>query len=306
MSEESYQLRAEAADRLLACADGNAALLYLHILTNGGSFSLTAAARDLRRSETEIACAADTLRRVGLLPKPAAPLPQSELPAVKAEDILRRAKTDGAFRGVVAEAEKTLGRVLSSHDLEILFGLYDHLGLPADVLMVLLHHCVEEYQARSGPGRMPSMRYIEKEGWFWAEQEIMDLGAAEAHLKRDRARQETVAQVRSAMQIHDRSLSKSEREYVESWIAMGFGAETIALAYDRTAVNTGRLSWGYMDKILKSWDAKRLYTPEDVEAGDPARRSRKSAAAPVSNTQKIDRMRKVYNSMKKTDDGGEA
>ena len=84
------------------------------------------------------------------------------------------------------------------------------------------------------------------------------------------------------------------------------GCEALSLAYDRTVVNTGRLSWGYMDKILKSWDARGLYIPEDVEAGDPARRSRKSAAAPVSNTQKIDRMRKVYNSMKKTDDGGEA
>ena len=68
MSEENL-MSAEAADKLLACADGRAALLYLHILRSGG-FSLTAAARVLRCTETETALAADTLRRLGLLTKP--------------------------------------------------------------------------------------------------------------------------------------------------------------------------------------------------------------------------------------------
>ena len=161
--------------------------------------------------------------------------------------------------------------------------------------MVLLHHCVEEYQARSGPGRMPTMRYIEKEGWFWAEQEIMDLAAAETHLKLCRERQEAMTQVKEALQIRGRNLSKSEREYVEGWLALGFGAEAIGLAYDRTVLNTGRLSWNYMDKILKSWDAKHLYVPEDIERCDPARRTvQKPAAAAEDSKKQIEDLRKVY------------
>ena len=178
MGDEEKLLSAAEADRLLASADGRAALLYLHILRSGG-FSLTSAARVLRCSETETALAADTLRRLGLMPRPDQPLPEKELPQSRGEDIVGRAKTDEAFKGILCEAERTLGRVLSTNDLTVLFGIYDHLGLPADVIMLLLHHCVEEYQARSGAGRMPTLRYIEKEAWFWAEQEILSLDAAE-------------------------------------------------------------------------------------------------------------------------------
>ena len=298
MSEERYLLRIDEANKLLASADGNAALLYLHILTEGGKLSISAAARDLRRSETEIARAAELLRKLGLMPKPEQLLEPSELPPVTAQDIVIRAQTDGAFRDLVSETERSLGRVLSSHDLEVLFGIYDHLGLPADVIMLLLHHCIDEYQARSGPGRMPTMRYIEKEGWYWAEQEIMSIDAAEAHLQRCRARQDALTQIREALQIRDRGFTPSERKYVESWIAMGFGADAVAVAYDRTMLNTGKLNWKYMDSILRSWDGKHLYTAEAIETGDPARRSRRGAAPASSNSEKIARMQKIYDSMR--------
>ena len=61
---------------------------------------------------------------------------------------------------------------------------------------------------------------------------------------------------------------------MESWLSMGFGSEALALAYDRTIVSTGRLTWAYMDKIVRSWYEKGLFTPEDIEKGDtrPSRR----------------------------------
>jgi len=296
MSEETL-MSAEAADKLLASADGRAALLYLHILRSGG-FSLTAAAGVLRCSETEAALAADTLRRLGLLEKPQEPLRRTELPPVRAEDIVGRAETDGAFRGIVCEAERALGRVLSSHDLEVLFGIYDHLGLPADVIMLLLHHCIEEYQERNGPGRMPTMRYIEKEGWFWAEQEILNLDAAEEHLLLNRRRRAAEEQVKEALQIRGRNLTASERKYIESWISMGFGADAVAVAYDRTMLNTGRLAWKYMDSILRSWSEKQLFTPEAIEAGDPMQRPKRPAAAGAENTQqKLKDLQILYNNI---------
>ena len=285
MSEEENLLNAEAADKLLASADGRAALLYLHILRSGG-FSLTAATRVLRCTETETVLAAETLRRLGLLQKPQEPLRRSELPPVRAEDIVARAETDGAFNGLVCEAERALGRVLSSNDLEVLFGIYDHLGLPADVIMLLLHHCIDEYQTRNGPGRMPTMRYIEKEGWFWAEQEILNLDAAEEHLRLHRQRQEAEAQVKEALQIRGRELTATERKYIDGWIAMGFDAESVAVAYDRTVSRTGKLAWRYMDKILCSWSEKQLFTPEAIAAGDPMQRPKPAAAEQAEDSEK--------------------
>ena len=294
MKDEEKLLTAEEANRLLASADGTAALLYLHILTSGG-FSVTAAAAALRCTTAETARAAETLRRLGLLEKPQPPLPPSELPPVRTEDIVACVDTDSAFRGVVTEAEKTLGRVLSGHDLELLFGLYDSLGLPADVIMLLLHHCVEEYQARSGPGRMPTMRFVEKEGWFWAREEIMTLDAAEEHLRRGRERKEAVGAVMETLQIRGRELTPTERRYVEGWLALGFGEETIAIAYDRTVSRTGRLAWKYMDTILQSWSQKGLMTPEAIEKNDPRDRPKRGGAPdPADSEKQLDDLRKLY------------
>ena len=296
MNEEKTLLSAGEADKLLASADGLAALLYLHILRSGG-FSLTAAAKVLRRSETETALAADTLRRLGLLQAPREPLPDQTLPQITAEDIVRRADTDSAFHGVVCEAEKALGRVLGPHDLQVLFGIYDHLGLPADVIMLLLHHCIEEYQTRSGAGRMPSMRYIEKEGWFWAQQEILSLDAAEEHLRRHKQRSEAVEQAKAALQLQGHELVQSQRKYIESWLEMGFSPDALAIAFDRTVLRTGKLTWRYMDTILKSWSDKQLLTPEEIEAKDPAQREKAcAAAASADNDEKLKRMQKMVDS----------
>ena len=299
MSEEKTLLSPEEADKLLASADGRAALLYLHILRSGG-FSLTAAARVLRCTETETAIAADTLRRLGLLQPPNRQPEPAEPPQVDAADIVLRAETDNAFGGLVTEAEKTLGRVLSAHDLQVLFGIYDHYGLPADVIMLLLHHCVEEYQARSGPGRMPSMRYIEKEGAHWAEQEIWSLDAAEEHLRVYRQRQMAAAKIGETLQIRGRELTATERKYIESWLALGFGADAIAVAYDRTVLRTGKLQWRYMDSILRRWSDKGLFTAEAIEAGDPMQRTKRAAAPATEDSKKqIEDLRKLYTSMNK-------
>ena len=299
MQENYIQLSVSDADKLLACADGTAALLWLHVKRTG-ALSLSAAARDLKRSEAEVRRACDTLRRLGLLPPETAPLPEHELPEYTAADIAQRARTDGAFEGLVQETQRLFGRVLSSADLKTLFGIYDHLGLPADVTMLLLHHCIEEYQRRTGAGRLPTMRAIEKEAWYWMEQEIVTLDAAEAHITRERARQETVGQVKEALQIRGRDLTAGERSYIESWIALGFAPDAITVAYERTVLSTGKLTWKYMDKILRSWDEKKLYTPEEIAAGDARYADRKPAgnAAAKTNSEKIADMQKMYERMK--------
>ena len=222
------------------------------------------------------------------------------MPEYSAADIAVRAKTDSAFDGLVQETQRALGHILSGNDLRLLFGIYDHLGLPADVVMLLLQHCIETYQRRTGPGRLPTMRYVEKEAWHWAEREIVTLDDAEEHIRREQQRQERTEQVKELLQLRQQELTPSQRSYIESWLALGFGPDAIAIAFDRTMLNTGRLAWSYMDKILRSWAEKRLFTPAEIEAGDP-RKAGKSAAAPQqthSESEKIGQMQKMYDHLK--------
>ena len=132
---------------LLDAGDGDCALLYLHILENGGTLDTDLAARTLHMSERAVQGLAAKLERMGLLAGESErqPCPAREIPEYQAADVVRRSQSDPEFQALVEETGRILGRVLTSTDLKKLFGIYDDLALPADVIMLLVHHCREEH-----------------------------------------------------------------------------------------------------------------------------------------------------------------
>ena len=49
---------------------------------------------------------------------------------------------------------------------------------------------------------------------------------------------------------------------------MGMEEDAIAMAYERTCLNTGGLNWAYMNKILQRWQEQGFRTVQDVQSGD--------------------------------------
>lgn len=275
-----------AAEKLISAHDGDAALLYLFLVREGGG--LEPAAGRLCRTLRQMEDAEEKLRRMGLLPLDGAVQPLSvsvpepvdaaeELPQYTAEEISRRSAKDPGFSSILDEASKVMGKKLSGADMRVLFGIYDYLGMPAEVIMELLYYCAEICEQRRGSGddskpRRPSARFIEKEAYTWVNREIMTLDQAEEYIRLRRERRSRVGGVKAALGIGGRELSASEEKYISSWLDMGYDEGVIALAYDRTVINTGGLKWQYMNKILLSWQAKNLHTVEDIEREDPPRR----------------------------------
>jgi DnaD/phage-associated family protein len=140
------------------------------------------------------------------------------------------------------------------------------------------------------------MRSVEKEAFRWADLEIFTVAQAEAYINESERREQEEEKLRRELGIKGRTPTATERRYMESWLAMGFRSEVLALAYDRTVVSTGRLSWAYMDKIVRNWQEKGLYTVEDIEKGDPRADRRKPAAAPAAKTggDDLDRLIEMY------------
>lgn len=276
-------ISSSALDALIAAHDGDVALLYLYLLHTGGSAEQ--AARALCRTLREITAAEEKLRRMGLLDGPAAPAPTpapepkappaDELPEYRAEDIVRRSQEDPGFSAVVKEAQKVLGHSLSSPDLKRLFGIYDYLALPPEVILELLNHCVCVSQ-----GRRPSMRFIEKEAYVWVNREIYTLEQAEEYIRHWRTRHEASGRIAEALGIRGRALTATEARYVGSWLDMGFDEAAVSVAYDRTVTNTGALKWGYLNKILQSWHDAGIHTVEQIALRDPPRRSAPRPSAP--------------------------
>ena len=295
-----------ARDKLIAAHDGDTALLWLW-LCRSGVYNGDRAAEELCRTLGEMDRAYEKLCRMALYPitpdrKEAPSSPAEELPQYTVNDVLRRSSEDGSFKAVLQEAERVLGRSLSSPDMKILFGIYDYLALPTEVIFVLLNYCTELYRQKYGPGRLPSMRSIEKEAYSWANNEILTLEQAEEFIEESRSRRSRAEEIKAALGIRGRELTPTERKYVFSWLDMGFSVDALSVAYDRTVTNTGSLKWNYMNKIVSSWHQKGIHTVQEIEEKDrrtPTPAKNTEPNAPASQAE-LARLRSIYEKVKNT------
>lgn len=278
--DEGVALTGQAVGRLLERGDGDAALLYLALLRRRGTVPPRSLAGELRWDRPRIEAAEGVLRELGLLaPAQTPPEPAEERPAYRQADIADYLEGSGEFRRLTAEVERKLGKKLTAPDVGVLLGLNDYLGLPADVIYLLVCHCVERAQQRGGAGRRPGMKQIEREGYAWARMGIDSQAAAAEYLRDCARRRQRVPQYMRVLGLGERMPSASEEKYLDAWQEMGFPPETVALAYDKTVLKCHELKWPYLNGILKRWHEAGLHTPEEVEAGDGGRRSQERPAA---------------------------
>ena len=265
MNAESVTISEKDVRRLLGAASPDGVLLYLYI-HSGNAFEN--AEKDLHISASRLSCAAASLRQMGLWPEERpCPIAPGERPAYSERDVLQAMDGDNDFRGLYGEIQRLLGRNLNTEELKILLGFVRYLGLPGDVISMLVCYCKDRAR-RKGSCRNPSLRTIEKEAYLWAEQGIDTLEEAAAYIQAQNVRNSRISRVMAALQIRGRNLTAAEERYAQSWLDMGFEEGAIALAYERTCLNTGGLSWPYMDKIMQSWHQQGLHTVEAIQSGD--------------------------------------
>ena len=264
-------LAGAAADRLLEAGSGDGALLYLYLLKTGGSYQSAAAARALRWEPARAEAALSLLCKLELARAPEA-APAAPAPEYTSADINRELENEtSSFPALVAEVQKRLGKVLSTNDLKCLYTIYDFTGLPAEVILLAVSWTIEEHQRKYGPGRMPRLPQIQREAIRWKERGVDTVEGAEAHLKRLALLRERSTQILALLDIRDRPPVAREKEYITTWVDMGFTDEAIRMAYERTVLKKRSLNWPYMNSILQSWHQKGLHTAEQIAAGDSQR-----------------------------------
>lgn len=280
----------EKADtqKLLSAASGDSTLLYLYLKSGN---PVENAAEDLHLNESRFSCALATLRQLGLWCDGAVAAPVfGERPAYTEQDVLRAMGTDTAFHSLYGEVQRRLGRTMTTEELKILLGFVRYLGLPEDVICVLVTYCIDRARQR-GSLRNPSLRTIEKEAYAWAEQGIDTMAAAAAFIHSQNLYFSRLGQLKKMLQIHGRNLTAAEEKYAKDWLSMGFEDEVLTMAYERTCINTGGLSWAYMNKILTRWKAAGYITAEDVRSGD--RKSVPKGASGQLGDAELEAIRKV-------------
>ena len=157
-----------------------------------------------------------------------------------------------------AIAQETLGKTLANNDIETLYWFYDQLGFSPEVISMLLEYCVSMDKR--------SMKYIEKVAITWHENNIITMEEAQAYITRASKKDEFTASLRKLFGINDRNLSKTESLYLETWRdEFRMNADMVGLAYEYCIMAIGKLSFPYINTILKRWAEQGILTIPDAE-----------------------------------------
>ena len=300
---QSISMDGETADRLIRLGSGDAALLYLYLLRRQGSYDPVEAAHALGWTGPQLESALAQLRQLGLAggteataPSPSEPVPTpDQAPEYTADDLaVELSDRRSPFAALLDEVERALGRKLPNSQVLILLELYDYAGIPAEVLLVLVHWLQARYQRKYGPGKRLSMKYVRQVAYQWKERGLDTLEAADGYIAQQNYRETREGELLGALNIFGRQPTATERRHLAQWLEWGFGGEAVAVAYDITMTNLGRLNWNYCNAILRRWHEKGLHTAQEVRAEQkqerpaaPAGRSSggKPAAAPPKDVE---------------------
>ena len=282
-------MTAQAASRLLEAGNGDAALTYLWLLRAGGVFDQAALCRALKWDPARADAAFSALAQMGLADRgktaPPAPDPTDALPDYSSADITAElSDPTSRFADLTDEVQRRLGKLLSTAEMKSLLTLYDHLALPAEVILLLVNWCIEEMERKYGPGRKPRMSQISREGFAWHRLGIDTAESADAHLKKLSSRREDETRILALVGVTGRAAVESERRYVDAWSGWRMSDELIRLAYERTVMKKQSMNWAYMNSILRAWHEKGFTTEEQVLAGDSTLRTGKPQQGQTPNT----------------------
>lgn len=194
---------------------------------------------------------------------------QSKTKAVPAVQMVSESKlpekreiNDAELKFLIDSMQHVLGRPVTSTDIRNITYIYEYYRMPADVILMAIQYSVDKGKS--------NMKYIESVCIGWYEQGVVTHALAEEYLKRAAQHKEGENQVKQIFGIAGRPLIASEEKYIETWLTVyQADFEMIALAYERTIKNTGKIAFAYTNKILSSWHQKGYHTIQDVLDNEP-------------------------------------
>ena len=181
-SIESVTLSASFLERFLVQAPAESLRLYLCVRAAGqqGRMTVTQAAQLLGCTPEQALESALYFQQQGLwqvedgeirLPYRQTPAPVlARRPNYEPKELQMYAEKNEEVRRLFAMAQTYLGRMLTHHDLSMIFSLYHWLGLSIEVIEILLRHCVSLGHRNAS--------YIEKVALDWVESGITTVQAA--------------------------------------------------------------------------------------------------------------------------------
>lgn len=209
------------------------------------------------------------------------------------EQIRIRCSEDPNLELLFNEVQKILGRTLGYDGQYSLLMMHDDYGLPTEVILMLADYCVNA-------GKV-SYSYMRKMAKSWGEKEIDTIEKADGIISSLNTVQSAWNQFTRLTGIQNPKPTSSQSQYLLTWTReYKFTVEMIYCAYEIMTENCAKISFKYMDAILKDWFTKGIKNPEaaEKERSKPAERKpspKSTASYDMDEFKKRADMLPVYN-----------
>lgn len=169
--------------------------------------------------------------------------------ALDNEYVNNRIKTSSELNFLMQEAKLILGRTISAKDKSLFVNLHDNGGLPIDVIVMLLQYAVNIDKK--------NMRFIEKLGISWIEEDIDNLQKAEEKIEKLNKNNKLWLKFEKLVGLEHHNPSNRELEIINKWYN-DWNIEEILLknAFAKCINLKGKFVLAFMDSILNGFKNK--------------------------------------------------
>ncbi|NLO46334.1 MAG: DnaD domain protein [Clostridiales bacterium] len=200
------------------------------------------------------------------------PLEPIPLVSPTSEQILARTKESSEIAFLFNESQKKLGRTIGYDTQCVLLMIHDQYGLPVEVILMIIEYCVSINKI--------SIAYISAVGKDWAEKEIDTIEKADEQIEMLRRCNGIWKKFAALAGISNPRPTSVQSEYIRTWTyELSFDVDMIFLAYEEMANHCTRLSFAYMNKILKNWHSEGIKTHSEVAEASKKRLEKRSRSA---------------------------
>lgn len=174
------------------------------------------------------------------------------------EDVAKRIKESEEIVVLLQEAQSVLGRTIGFDGQSVIIQMLDSYGLPPEVILMAIEYSLS----------------LKKTGWAsigrvarrWSEMEIDTLEGAMEYIEEHNIVDETWAKLRELTEITNRNPTEKQRRNMAAWVKeYGYGVDIIYCAYEESIDNIGKMSFPYMDRVIRSWHEKGVKSLTDIQ-----------------------------------------
>ena len=201
---------------------------------------------------------------------------ESKKPSYDSLKVAGKIAEDASLSDMMALAQDIFGRILTAAEMESVFWFYDGLGFSHEAILLLLEYCVSKGKT--------SMKYIERIAVAWSEKGATSADKVCEIIKEDEQRTSYLYSLRKLLGIADRALSQNEEKYLMKWKNdRQMSEEMVALAYEYCIIQTAKLSFPYMDKIIERWYKQGIHDVLAAEEDNKNFKERKTTDVASTN-----------------------